>query len=275
MSQRVINKAPKAAVVGTFHIFPANRLAKLGSRLLKLAYLGGLSAIAEVVSVSPAAQQFAADSFKIKSSVVPNMIDISSFRSGAVSTQRHEVVFLGRLVKRKGAQQLLQAFSLVNRQIPDSKLIIGGDGPEMPKLRSLAMQLGLSESIDFRGYIDEADKAKLLAQAEIACFPSLYGESFGIVLLEAMAAGSGIVLAGNNPGYVSVMSEVPEALFDPRDPEALAAKIIDFFEDETGSESVHQDQARLVKKFDVNRVGPQIEALYTRAIDKTSQARHN
>jgi phosphatidyl-myo-inositol alpha-mannosyltransferase len=275
MAQKVIDNCNSASVVGTFHIYPANSLAKLGTSLLRLTYFGKLRKITEVVSVSPAAQEFAASSFKLKTTVVPNMVELSRFGGSKADIVPNRIVFLGRLVSRKGAQQLIEAFSIVYRHLPDCQLIIGGDGPQRSKLEARVKRLDLSGAVEFRGFIDESDKPALLASAAIACFPSLYGESFGIVLIEAMAAGSGVVLAGNNPGYASVMHELPDTLFEPREPAILAAKILHLLRDEQLFNSIHQKQAQLVRKFDVNQVGAQIEALYIRAIDKASKTRHN
>ncbi len=275
MSQRVIDAAGNTPAVGTFHIFPAGNLVRVGARLLRLAYHGRLSKIGEVVSVSSAAQEFAKSSFKLKTSVVPNMVDIKQFKVQKASIKPNQVVFLGRLVDRKGCAQLIQAFSSVKQHIPEARLVIAGDGPQRNQLEFLAKRLGLGTSVEFLGFVSEQQRRQLLASAAVACFPSLYGESFGIVLIEAMAAGSGVVLAGNNPGYASIMGAIPETMFDPRDPKALGDKILLFLGDNQLSTSVHESQAKLVKQFDVNNVGPQIEALYERAIDKTAGTRHN
>lgn len=170
---------------------------------------------------------------------------------------------------------MIEAFAIVNKQLPQSRLVIGGNGPQRSKLESLVKSLGLSGNVEFKGFIDETDKPRFLASAAIACFPSLYGESFGIVLAEAMAAGSGVVLAGNNPGYASVMQDLPEVLVDPRQPSVLAAKILHILRDEQLFNSIHRKQADLVKQYDVNVVGAQIESFYARAIDKASKTRHN
>jgi phosphatidylinositol alpha-mannosyltransferase len=266
MSQKVINLASDVPTVGTFHIYPANYVAIIGSRLLRLMYLRGLRRIDAIVSVSTAARTFARRNFHINSSVIPNMVDISKFVNTKAKRNPSQIVFIGRLVKRKGCAQLIRAFAQVHKEIPGSKLIIGGDGPERASLQRLVKRLGLSPDVEFKGYVKEEKKADLLASSAVACFPSLYGESFGIVLIEAMAAGSGVVLAGNNPGYRSVMGSIGSAMFDPTKPSELSSKIIHFMNDKTAAAEVHKRQSSLVKKFDVAEVGSQIERLYERAI---------
>lgn len=104
MGQKVVNNSKSAVVVGTFHIFPANFIAKAGTWVLRIAYLGKLKRFSEVVSVSSASQAFAAASFKLNTKVVPNMVDLSRFRTPTTKIEPYKIVFLGRLVSRKGAK---------------------------------------------------------------------------------------------------------------------------------------------------------------------------
>lgn len=274
MAQKVVNAARGSAIVGTFHIYPANWLARSGTKLLKYLYLGGLAKFDEITSVSQAAHQFALDSFKIETAVIPNTVDLSGLKSDRQNLPS-TIVFLGRLVERKGCAQLIKAFKLVINQMPDAKLIIGGKGAEEFKLKKLVNQLGLGDSVEFKGFIKEEDKADFLACASVACFPSLYGESFGLVLAEAMAAGAGAVVAGNNPGYASVMQPRPDLLCDPKDARALAEVITKLLNDDNYRHEVTRWQRSYVPKFDINQVGPQLEAVYNRAIAKRSKKRHN
>ena len=107
------------------------------------------------------------------------------------------------------------------------------------------------------------------------CFPSLGGESFGIVLIEAMAAGVLVVLGGNNPGYTSVLGERPETLFDPKDISQLALKLERFMSDERLASSVHEWQQTHVRNYDIETVGPKILKLYNETIDKRALSGHN
>lgn len=274
LAQRLVNLAPKAAVVGTFHIYPANWQARLGAKLLRRLYLGGLAKFNIFTCVSSAAQAFARDSFKIDCRVIPNAVDLAALAS-TVSNTENTIVFLGRLVERKGCAQLIQAFGLVHQRLPETKLIIGGRGPEQAKLMKLVDSLGLTDAVRFEGFIDEERKADFLAQASVACFPSLYGESFGLVLAEAMAAGAGAVLAGDNPGYASVLADRPELLCDPTDTAALADKLEKLLSDKTYRANVTAWQKSYVKKFDIDSVVGNLEAVYLEAIAKKTKSRHN
>jgi phosphatidylinositol alpha-mannosyltransferase len=184
-------------------------------------------------------------------------------------------VFLGRLVQRKGCEQLIVAFANLSRRIPEAELVIAGTGPQREKLKKLTKASGLEGRISFLGYIDEKDKPGLLASADIACFPSLYGESFGIVLLEAMAAGAGVVLGGDNPGYRSVLGDQPDLLIDPADTDAFTGKLEQLLEDRRLHRRLHKWQSEAVKQYDIEVVGPKVVDLYRSSIAKARKKSHN
>jgi phosphatidyl-myo-inositol alpha-mannosyltransferase len=273
MAQRIINRSD-SAVVGSFHILPANFIARFGSRLLKLLYLNGLSKIDEVVSVSPAAAKFAQDYYGLATTVIPNSVNLAGYKNSE-KTMPGKIVFLGRLVPRKGCRQLIEAYSAVAQLLPETQLLIAGDGPQRPELEKLVNQKKLESRVEFLGFISENEKIKLLASAQVACFPSLHGESFGIVLIEAMAAGSGTVLAGDNPGYATVLGGQPELLVNPRKTDQFSARLVDLLTDEKAAAHLHAWLKKEVRRYDVNVVGRQTEALYRRSIAKKTKNKHN
>ncbi len=270
MAQRVIKRAYKqSVVVSTFHIFPSGLVARAGTRLLGLFQHQSVKKINKYLAVSQAAQDFAKQTFKIETQVVPNMVDISKFlTSPQPKNSAKRIVFLGRLVERKGCRQLIEAFEIVHKDLPDVQLVIGGKGPEQAKLEALVNSLGLSDSVQFLGYVDEQVKPKLLNSADVACFPSLYGESFGIVLIEAMAAGSKVVLGGNNPGYSSVLDPQPKTLIDPTHQTEFANRLIELLSDNDLANTLHAWQEQYVKQFDTKVVASTIEKIYFDLIDK-------
>jgi phosphatidyl-myo-inositol alpha-mannosyltransferase len=247
----------------------------MGGRALRLAYFNKLNHFDNIVSVSSAAQSYAKQTFGIDSKIIPNPINTSDFSKTSQKYIDGRIVFLGRLVKRKGCQQLLQAFAQLQTSFPETRLIVAGDGPDRHKLESEAQQLGIGSRVTFKGFIEETDKPELLASAHIACFPSLYGESFGIVLLEAMAADAHIVLGGNNPGYASVLQEQPELLVNPLDTAAFANRLSSLMTDEAKAIELNNWQREAVKKYDINIVGQQIVDMYLGAIAKRTKTRHN
>jgi len=277
MAKQVIKRVNQGtAVIGTIHIFPASWLSVVGSKLLKVIYGRSLKRFDQLLSVSSAAKQYGEQVFRIKSRILPNVVDVSSFSGQpAEKDNAPKVVFLGRLVKRKGCQYLIKAFAELKNQFPDAELVIAGNGPMREELEKMSRGLGVADSVKFLGYIDEKDKPALLASADIACFPSLYGECFGIVLIEAMAAGAGVVLGGDNPGYRSVLGQHEVLLVDPKNIKAFSDRLGLLLSDKELATDMHTWQNQQINQYDVNVVGDQLVSIYQQAIAKRLKSRHN
>lgn len=277
LAQRVVMAADDStAIVGTFHIMPSGWLAQAGSRLLRLSYWRSLRRFSRIVSVSQPAAEFAKQAYGILSEIIPNPVETSKYTAKkGKKTDGQQIVFLGRLVERKGCRQLIEAFSMLDKEYPDLKLVIAGDGPQRQRLMKLADTRGLSSRIDFLGYIKEEDKPLLLNSASIACFPSLYGEAFGIVLIEAMAAGSGPILAGDNPGYRSVLGKKPVLLVDPMDSRAFAERIRLLLDDVKLRQELMRWQKKSVEQYDIHTVGARILNVYRTEIARKTKKSHN
>ncbi len=265
MAGKVIKHASnKTAIVGTFHILPYGKFQKRANKALGVVQKRQFSRLDAICSVSGAAQDFAKSHYGLNSSVIPNMIDLKILKSD-VANHPNRIVFLGRLVPRKGCMQLLKAVSQIPENIRKGlEILIAGDGPQKQKLQKYAETHGLN-NVSFLGFIEERRKSDLLASADLAVFPSIGGESFGIVLIEAMAAGTGVVLGGDNPGYKSVLYSCPETLFDPNKSRLLAEKIQTFLNNDDLRRSINAKQRKMVQTYDVNIVGNQILQLYTQA----------
>lgn len=255
----------KTRIIGTFHILPVGRLQHFGTKLLGYALRFNLRKFNKFLSVSEPARQFAAKTFGIKSEILPNPVNTAKFKPTAKKTGKPlNIVFLGRLVPRKGCMQLLMAVNelLKKETVPDIKLHICGAGNQKSKLEDYINSTPLKSIATMHGFVSEKEKIRFLNRADFAVFPSISGESFGIVLLEAMAAGSGVVLAGNNPGYSSVLASSSECLFDPTKPAQLADKLYALINEHAKFESIHNKQQKLVKGFDINVVGSKLLSVY-------------
>lgn len=268
MSGRVINEAPiETRIVGTFHIVGVSAFEHTGSRVLSLAQRGTLKHFDEIVSVSKAAQDYAKKYFGLKTKVVPNAVEISKFENGKKLQKYNDgmqnIVFLNRLVKRKGCEYLIEAAHwLDNRgKLENRRIIICGKGPLRNSLETMAKHYGLGEKVIFEGFISEDDKADYLSSADLAVYPSTGGESFGIVLIEAMAAGA-LTIGGNNVGYATVLGEMPELLFDPENTEEFAERIDSLLSDKKKRDEIVKWQSEEVKKYDVGVVGFELAELY-------------
>lgn len=273
--------APSTAVVGTFHVFPHNALMSLGTKALGYAVHFQLKRFDEIISVSTAAQKFSRGAFGINTTVIPNMMDVGHFKvqKSPVKTVKTvksrenpvKIVFLGRLVERKGAGQLIKAIAFLRRQyktVHPYEVVIGGKGPLFAELDSYVSEHKLDDIVKFTGFVDEADKPAFLASADIAVFPSTGGESFGISLIEAMAATPGVVIAGDNEGYRTVMEGSKKQLVDPYDIPSFAHLLASYIDDQPRRTAAHKWQQKHVQQFDIGVVGPKVAAKYIQALQK-------
>jgi phosphatidylinositol alpha-mannosyltransferase len=269
MSQRLICAASaRTAIVGTFHILPYTLLARVANKLLGYWLRPSLRRFDKMLAVSPAAARFEKWSFGLDAEVLPNVIDFNRFHD-AVPFERYAdnvptILFLGRLVPRKGCLTLLQAAKILREadEVPTFRIVICGKGPLEASLRRYATDNKLDDYIEFTGFVTEADKPRYYASADISVFPSSAGESFGIVLLEAMASGRAVVLAGDNPGYASVMEPRPELLFAATEPAVLARKIKTLLDDQAQRAELAAWGESYTRSFDVNVVGQKLLTLF-------------
>lgn len=276
MAGRLIKLAPPGtAVVGTFHVAPHSLVVGLANRILRLMVGGSLRRFDHVMSVSRVAQSFAKQTFNIESTVVPNMAPLGAFYNAQPLPQYETVrtvVFLGRLVQRKGCMHLLRAVhrlqaagTLGGEHV---RVIICGTGPLEGSLKKYVREHKLEGIVEFAGRVTEEDKPRYLASGDVVVFPSTGGESFGIVLLEGMAASRGVVLGGNNPGYASVLEPRPQALFDPKNEPAFATLLADMLDDAKARQQARAWQRQYVQRFDAPVVGAQILEVYQTALHK-------
>lgn len=269
LAKQVIRFAPQhTAIIGTFHILPASRLHGYSNQLLRVALGRSLKRFDKIVSVSEPAVHFARKAYGIVSSYLPNPIDEHAFRSGRrlskFSKRKLNIVFLGRLVKRKGVIELIGAYNALSYDsAKQTRLIICGKGPLRSKAKSL---VHTDREVIFEGYVPEKDKPNFLASADIAVFPSTGGESFGIVLIEAMASGAKVVIGGNNAGYKSILGPQPYLLFDPTNQKAFADHLELFIRDTKLRDKMYAWQQETVGQYDIGVVGPQLLKIYTDAL---------
>lgn len=270
LAHKVVRLArPTTAVVGTFHILPQTSLVRVATHALGRWTRTSLRRFDRVFAVSPAARDFAAQAFKLADiQVLPNVVELERFQRGmpvaALRQGPPVIMFLGRLVPRKGCTHLLEALAILKHNHPEQpfQAVICGKGPLDAQLKARAERLGISQDVRFTGFLSEADKPGYIASADVIVFPSTGGESFGIVLIEAMATGRPVVLAGDNPGYRSVMYEQPELLFKPQSHQALASRLFIYLSDAAARQPKISWQNKHVRQFDIETVGPQLLSAY-------------
>ena len=265
--------APTTAIIGTFHIVALSPLVNAATRLLGLYTHSTVQKFDEIVSVSTAAQVFSKQTFGVNTDVVPNAIDYQRFQTAKplakYAGSRPTILFLGRLVPRKGCKLLLEAINLLRERYGnDFRVLICGKGPELGNLKAYVNDNKLQDIVDFVGFVSEADKPAYYASADIAVFPSSGGESFGIVLVEAMASGRAVVLGGNNSGYHSVLHSRSDLLFDPKNSKELAARLHYYLTDETARLAMAAWGTTYARQFDQAIIGEQLVARYHKALQK-------
>ncbi len=121
--------------------------------------------------------------------------------------------------------------------------------------------------------MSETKKTRLLAAADLAVFPSRGGEAFGIVLLEAIAAGTP-VLAGDNPGYHSVLGDIEGSLFDVKNPNQLPDRLSSLLSSPSERRWLYERQRGLIDKYSLERVGPKLMNLYRQTIKSRGKLEH-
>jgi len=253
---------PDVKVIGTFHIVPASKLHSASSMGLKYLNQKTAKRFNRIICVSSAAGNFAKSAFGYDSVIIPNVVDTSKYYHKPVNHVIPTIVFLGRLVERKGCKQLLDALLVLqNTYSGPYKVVIAGTGPLKTELAMYAIKNNI-RNVTFIGFVTEAEKPKLLAGADIAVFPSTGGESFGIVLIEAMAAGSRVVMGGNNVGYRTVLEDYPDLLIDPNDPTTFAGRMQYYLEHPESRILASKWAKVFVLQFDVEHVGKQILKIY-------------
>ena len=275
MAQRLINAAsPSTAVIGTFHVAPYSRIVTAGNRALGVWLRPSLKRFDKIISVSSAASDFAKSTFGVESVVLPNVIDYDLFNKAKPLNEYKDktitILFLGRLVQRKGCQLLLESIARLAKydDLPPFRLVICGKGPLLNKLEKFVKDNKLENHVSLVGFISEEDKPRYYASADISVFPSSAGESFGIVLLEAMASGKAAVLAGDNPGYRTVMGPQPDLLFDPYSERALSDLLALYLRHPKLRQRAKKWGEDYTKHFDVNIVGKKLEDIYAEALRK-------
>lgn len=206
---------------------------------------------------------------------IPNGVDLEMFKPvpRKAPGERKTILYIGRLEHRKGVKYLLRAFALLTRGRDDIDLIIAGDGPDREKLEFLAADLEL-KNVQFLGYIDHETKLRLLAEADLFCSPAIFGESFGLVLLEAMATGL-VTVAGDNPGYAGVMQDRGViSLVNPHDAADFARRLQLLLENEAVRESWRAWALEYVKRYDYRKIMLQYESQYEQALEKRRALGH-
>ena len=253
--------AARGPMVATFHTATAR------SRALQVfgtAMQPGLEKITGRIAVSPAARRVVVEHLGHDAVLIPNGVRVAAF-TGARPLDAlpagPRVVFLGRIDEdRKGLAVLLAALPALARRIPDVQLLVAGPG-DVEEVRS-SLDPEVAHRVHLLGLVSAADKPRVYASGDVYCAPNTHGESFGIVLIEAMAAGTPVV-ASDLEAFRRVLDEGDAGVLVPvGDSAALAEALGDLLQDPDRRAALSAAGAEAVLAYDWSHVTRQIVEVY-------------
>ncbi|MCA9349587.1 glycosyltransferase family 4 protein [Candidatus Saccharibacteria bacterium] len=255
LSKQIIDLLPKdQKTLATFHAkLPDNFISRPIEKAITPYARSILGDFDYFTAVSEVAAEYLSNLTDKKFHIIPNAINVNIYKQPTKNFRlpRPTIFYVGRLEKRKGLDYLLKAFRVLTQEMGiDAELVLAGTGPKFKSLVNYTERYQLTHKVKWLGQISDQDKRTWLKSADVFCSPAIYGESFGIVLLEAMACNRPIV-AGNNPGYSSVLTGVGElGLINPKNPEEFARRLALFINNPEISQ-VFTDWSRLeILKYD-------------------------
>jgi phosphatidyl-myo-inositol alpha-mannosyltransferase len=264
-------------IVATFHALMPDTFAGWTVETIRVAYSKTIyDHLTAITSVTNDAASFVRERTGRDVAIIPNGIDLKKFNTTKPKTRRVKsaklpkktILYVGRLEKRKGVRYLIKAYEKLVQTHPDIQLVIAGDGEEREKLEDIVKFRDIP-GVKFLGFVDEKKKIDLLRNADLFCAPALYGESFGIVLLEALAVGV-VIVAGNNPGYSSVLVEQgSSSLVDPKDTPRMAHRLETMLFDEQQRTDWLNWAKDYVKQFDYKNVVDEYVKLYGKILKES------
>jgi phosphatidylinositol alpha-mannosyltransferase len=263
----------ETANIGTFHAShgrPGYNLAKpFGKWLLKRWFhrLNGK------IAVSKPAMEFAHEHFPGYYNIIPNGVDIDHFSPDVSPIDEFcdgklNILFVSRLEKRKGLNYLLEAFKQVKQEIPNCRLIIVGPGTRLRRKYEKNVARSSLKDVVFTGLVSYEELPRYYKTADVFCAPATGRESFGIILLEAMAVGKPIV-ASNIDGYASVLTHNVEGLLvPPRDKEMLARALLSLLNDESLRREMGAKGRAKALKYSWERIAQSVLNYYIRILSE-------
>ena len=261
------------ATVGTFHACEGRPGYNFGRPISTFMLKRRRRKLVGKIAVSVPAMKFASKYVRGYYNIIPNGIDLKRFSPDvplldSFNDGKLNILFVGRLEKRKGVNYLLKAYELVKREIPDSRLIIVGPGTRLRRKYEKQVRRSHLEDVVFIGYVSADELPRYYRTAHVFCSPALGHESFGIVLLEAMAVGTPVI-ASNIPGYASVVTHGSEGLLvPPKDYKALAKALLTLLKDEELRRQMGVRGVIRAKDYDWENIAKRVLNYYMRILSE-------
>ncbi len=258
--------------IGTFHAYRGSYYGYFyGRPVLRRAF----RSLDGRIAVSRAAKRFVRQYFMAPYRIIPNGVEINRFDPGSVeplpqfSDGRPNILFVGRPEKRKGVGYLLRAYPLVKAAFPDARFIVVGAGDWQNSRYVDYLERHDMRDIIVVGRVSDDDLPRYYRSADVLCSPATQGESFGIVLLEGMAAGLPVV-ASDIEGYRQVVSDGRQGLLvPPRDERALADALCTVLQSPALRLSMGVEARHSVVEYSWPRVAEQVLEFYVRTADRS------
>lgn len=253
--------------IGTFHAYDGSPGYNFGKPVSTVLLKKLFARLDGRIAVSKPAAEFVSKHFPGTYEIIPNGVDTGHFSPQVAPIDNFcdgklNILFVGRLEKRKGVDYLLKAYQRVKREVPRSRLIIVGPGTRLRgKYEKQVEQSGLKDVV-FIGYTSRSELPRYYKTADVFCSPAIGWESFGIVLLEAMAVGKPVV-ASNIAGYASLVTHGSEGLLvPPRNEESLAQALIALLTDESMRQQMGANGIATAVRYDWKLVARQVLNYY-------------
>lgn len=264
----------KAANIATFHDTPRETVfGKIANSILMPTVSHWLIKyyLKAAIAVSEVPARYLKKSFSERVYIIPNGIFYDRFCNNLPVTQyrdnKFNILFLGRLENRKGIFYLLEAFAILKQEFPKIRLLIAGDGYQKPAIDRFIIQHHLEDAI-LLNFISEEDKPKYYATCDLYCSPAPYGESFGLVLVEAMASCKPAIGAANL-GYKTVLTgKGKQLLFKPQSVKALVEKLKQLIENPSLRAELAAWGKVEAQQYDWQFIVQKIEQVYQTALSQ-------
>ncbi len=260
----VLRESPAPLNVGTFHachkgsaLYWLNRptMRRLGEKLHGK------------IAVSKPARDYISKYLPADYRIIPNGVDVHHYQpDGPLRTEfkddRLNIFFVGRLEERKGVGDLIRACALVKKDFPGFRLIIAGPGIRLRYYYKMLAKSLVGDNVVFTDYVPFSELPKYYRTADIFCAPATGGESFGIVLIEAMASGTPVV-ATSIPGYASVLTNGQEGLLArPENPRSLADALLRLLNDRQARLKMAQNGLATAEQYSWENVSRRVLEYY-------------
>ena len=269
----VLRFSDNAVNIGTFHACHGSPGYGFGRPISTIILKRRRRKLTGKIAVSKPAMDFARKYIPGYYNIIPNGIDVEHFSPDVSPIDefcdgKMNILFVGRMEKRKGLNFLLEAYKQVKQEIPNSRLIVVGPGTRLRSIYERKVRRSKLQDVVFVGYASYDELPRYYKTADIYCSPATGRESFGIVLLEAMAVGKPVV-ASNIDGYANVVSHgVDGLLVPPKDKRLLAQALISLMSDASLRQQMGANGILKAKRYSWENIAQKILSYYMRLLSE-------